>query len=467
MRVSVFILLTIIALPAISQVNCPPLYETREVMCQGTIVTKCVPIDFTCNGCWRIVWPSCKGDWKKGGNQHANSYDAALKITEDRKELFKDGNCRGSVTTDYFEFKIYLLGGNDCNNIISDRRVFNDIKSRVMSLLKDLNAEKVAFDKLLDKLIWDKLAYKPGDIVQEYHDMLKQSENNAQDLSKMLGYIANENITDIEDEIQTLLNFQENLQGLREQIRNDVEEQRLGAKEKKEKKVEERGKSFAEIHEEMLAKEKIKPPVKGKSFEEMNDEKMKKEKKEKLEERGKSFAELNEELQAKRKVEEEKRRKQLKLEEEREVKAEKMKPTQPVATKTPTNNIQGQAKFGYVSGVFFSNSEKIYVFSSIKDLTKFDCSFISKKNDYGTAKSKVDLYEECITSWFKSYAQSTGYSKFVSTIATVRNQDRYQKCPTDNESSCFMTEAAATENRRMIINSIKNGELKSKIVELN
>jgi len=119
-----------------------------------------------------------------------------------------------------------------------------------------------------------------------------------------------------------------------------------------------------------------------------------------------------------------------------------------------SNQVKAQEKWGFVFAMYLENNgvnggkTKIYVCDDVIDLTKLDCSLISKKNKFGTEKSKVDFYTECLTEWFKKKIKDYNLNeKYLTFSAVVKDYSKQYGCTYDNEQACFyQTKSSCLEN---------------------
>ena len=104
-----------------------------------------------------------------------------------------------------------------------------------------------------------------------------------------------------------------------------------------------------------------------------------------------------------------------------------------------SSNTNGQQKFGYVRAEYILPSGELILYcSDVIDLSTLDCNNISRKNNYGTDKSKIEYFSDCIKSWFskklKQYNLSQGE---LGIYPIVKNYWNNYGCAYDNEDACF------------------------------
>jgi hypothetical protein len=121
MRVKYFLLIvfTIIGITAKTQNRCPLGYEERNVKCGKEIITKCVPVNYSCSQCWAVITSPCPG-FKTAGTEFFSSYENAYKRAEkDKAAALKSSNynCIGADPRDYI---IYLDDSKFCSTSSSE-----------------------------------------------------------------------------------------------------------------------------------------------------------------------------------------------------------------------------------------------------------------------------------------------------------------------------------------------------------
>jgi hypothetical protein len=195
----IFILSLLLTIQVKGQQSCPIGYVDRKVMCDGQIVFKCIPENYSCNSCWIIVWPKCNGD-ERAADNYASSYDEAVRTANERQEYFKNSSCK-TISTDYNRWNIYIRNNMYCNSIINNPALISDLKNKIIPFLNRYRAEISNYRRYFSGQ-----PYKPGAVYKEYESVLKQAEQNANNLSIKLNTITDENLSQIESEFENIKN---------------------------------------------------------------------------------------------------------------------------------------------------------------------------------------------------------------------------------------------------------------------
>ena len=146
---------------AFAQLSCPMNYSEREVVCGGAIVKRCVPDNFSCQGCWHIIWPRCNSNQRNADN-YANSYEDAINLAQEQKAFFQNASCV-TVSTDYNRYSIYLIGGNYCSTLDPNSAIKRELGTKISVLLIRIKDEMINYWRYFNGQ-----PYKPGAIVKEY-----------------------------------------------------------------------------------------------------------------------------------------------------------------------------------------------------------------------------------------------------------------------------------------------------------
>jgi hypothetical protein len=128
-----------------------------------------------------------------------------------------------------------------------------------------------------------------------------------------------------------------------------------------------------------------------------------------------------------------------------------------------------QDKYAFI--IVAPYGKKVEIFSGLINLSKLNVSSISKKNEYGTEKSKMDVYSEYLTLWYKKHLKSVGQDKYLDgyeniTVWTFDRNDQYINCPTGNEDGCFMNHDIAEKARNNFMTKIKGTPFYNTVLEI-
>ena len=105
--------------------------------------------------------------------------------------------------------------------------------------------------------------------------------------------------------------------------------------------------------------------------------------------------------------------------------------------------------FGYVvQTTQLKGSATIKYFGPVIDLSGLDCASVSRKNEYGTAKSLVALYSECLKKrTLKINAENNINLNIDGMTCYIKKPGQYNGCIYGNEKGCFMTKEEAQQMR--------------------
>lgn len=180
--------------------NCPAGYEERNVMCDGKIIKKCLPINQKNKDSWWIKWADCKGSLKAGSG-YADFYDSYERcLQEAEKAKTQTWFSCPKMQRDVNNYIIYLKNINACNsNIDSDVEAIKDLKEAIKLYLSKYKLKLKNY-----RLFIEEEKYKPGSVIKEYESVLKRAEENANNLSLKLNTITDENISQFEKEFENM-----------------------------------------------------------------------------------------------------------------------------------------------------------------------------------------------------------------------------------------------------------------------
>lgn len=159
---------------------------------------KCVPQNYSCDGCWCVNWAPCPGN-TIGGALFFNSYEKALEAAQKTPSNWVNGKC---YAWDDKNYKIYIQDDPQvCATNPQNAAAIADLKSKIMPFLKRYKAEIANYKKYFNEQ-----TYKPGAIYDEYKKLLDQSDKNAEKLSGDLNSVNDQNLADIQAEFDNVQN---------------------------------------------------------------------------------------------------------------------------------------------------------------------------------------------------------------------------------------------------------------------
>ena len=186
-----------------AQVDCPQGYVERNIECNGNIIVKCVPENYTCNGCWILKFAPCPGQ-TSGGSRFYGSYERALQAAQKESNNWHHGQC---TWWDNRNYKIYIDDSKYCSTNLNDEEVLkNDLLNKVKPFLQRYKAEIANYRRYFNGQL-----YKPSAVFKEYETQLKQAEENVLNLESMLNNINDNNLHQIENAFNDLQKEQQNL----------------------------------------------------------------------------------------------------------------------------------------------------------------------------------------------------------------------------------------------------------------
>ena len=210
-----------------AQEKCPEGYEQRDVKCSGKIVSRCVPINFTCNKCWAVDFAPCPGT-TSGGIDYYGSYERALNAAENASNNWHDGKCTWWDNTKY---EIYLDDSKYCSTTPNaTNAVKTDLRNKIMPFLKRYKSEIDNF-----KRYFAGQPYKPGAIFDEYESVVDLGEENTSKLESLLLNINDNNIAEIERNFEDLKVEEANFTQKEATIKSEISAARQKAIEDKRK----------------------------------------------------------------------------------------------------------------------------------------------------------------------------------------------------------------------------------------
>jgi hypothetical protein len=176
-----------------AQVDCPQGYEERSVRCSGKIVTKCVPVNYTCNNCWMIQWQNCDGNWNHaGGAMSYSSYKRCLEVAEQTKSGTTYHPCPESMNK--YVYRIFLDDVKFCSTTPnSNATIIGDIRNKLKSFLQRYREEISSFKKY-----YSGESYRPGAVFKEYESTINQAELNANTAETISNNISDNNLAEAE-----------------------------------------------------------------------------------------------------------------------------------------------------------------------------------------------------------------------------------------------------------------------------
>jgi hypothetical protein len=154
-----------------SQSDCPSGYSMRKVKCNGKIIQKCVPNDYSCKSCWIVRWNPCPGS-SSGGDDTYNSYDAALSNAERKANgsNWKSGKCLW-WDNNPGQYTIYIDDASLCGTLNSACVVCEDLKQKAIPFIERYDAEVKAYENMIEgKLDIPKATF------DEYSKLIDQAE---------------------------------------------------------------------------------------------------------------------------------------------------------------------------------------------------------------------------------------------------------------------------------------------------
>lgn len=198
-----------------AQENCPQGYEQREVKCSGKIVSKCVPVNYTCNKCWSIEWQKCDGNWG-GGLMGHSTYEKCLEDAQKTISGTLFHECPEIMNK--YKYRIYLDDSKFCSTTPnSNAALIADLKNKIISFLQRYRAEISNF-----KRYYSGQSYKPGATFKEYESTIKQAEENANNLETVLNNINDNNLAQVEKTMSDMQIEETNFKQKEVSIKNKI-----------------------------------------------------------------------------------------------------------------------------------------------------------------------------------------------------------------------------------------------------
>ncbi len=179
-----------------AQQGCPVGYEEKNVKCNGTTSTQCVPENYACKQCWALHFEPCPGKTSGGENDYS-SYEKALEGAQKEPTSWIDGQC---YFYDNKKYKIYLDDPNFCS-LNANTAAISALKNKILPFLQRYKAEIENY-----KRYFNGEPYKPGAVYDEYKSLLDQAPEDANKLTNMVNNLTADNLNQIELEFDNIQN---------------------------------------------------------------------------------------------------------------------------------------------------------------------------------------------------------------------------------------------------------------------
>lgn len=198
------------------QTNCPQGYEEKNVKCNGQIITKCVPINYSCKLCWAVDFEPCPGK-TSGGRNFYSSYEKALEGAQKESNNWKDGNCSWF---DNKKFKIYLDSPDFCSKDINGgSEAIADLKNKIKLLVQRYRSLIADYKRYAKSK-----PYKPGGVIKEYENLIDEREKRVNNLENQSNLLNAENLTQIENSFTDLKNDEGSFMQSESNLKNRIED---------------------------------------------------------------------------------------------------------------------------------------------------------------------------------------------------------------------------------------------------
>jgi hypothetical protein len=207
-----------------SQVNCPVGEELRKVECDGEIIDKCVPQNYTCSNCWKLVFAPCPGKTGEGTNWYS-TYERALQSAQNERTSWIDGEC---FFYDNRQFKIYLSDNKLCVSN-SENAAKDDLSRRLKLLMSKFRGDLVNEIISIHAGRQNIHAKIPGGVFDEYESNIKESQKIVENLDDQMNDIADKSLSDMQDMYDAALNEQNNFNNYKNNYKTKIkgEEQKI------------------------------------------------------------------------------------------------------------------------------------------------------------------------------------------------------------------------------------------------
>lgn len=185
----------LIVLQVTAQNSCPLGYIEGDVKCNGAITRKCIPENYSCKGCWHVIYGDCNNSIEKSiWGQDYDSYQQCLHGVREVQANHAWMKCQHFASV----YRIYLKDSKFCDaGIDGNSAAINDLKNKIIPFLKRYKAEISNYRRYFSGK-----PYKPGAVVKEYEKVIKQGEQNANKLEADSKIFTDQNLSQIEAEFE-------------------------------------------------------------------------------------------------------------------------------------------------------------------------------------------------------------------------------------------------------------------------
>lgn len=215
-----------------AQSDCPYGYEERDVKCNGMIVKKCVPVDYTCKDCWALEWQGCNGKWTYGGLEFHSTYQKCSEAAEKTERGKEVGEC--PTVWNKHVYRIYIDNKEFCNSDpcsgTVNLNIKEDLKKRADILISRFKGEYEAEKKRLE----GENEYFAGNVKEEYEANIEQSEKLVQKFGSEFIDVTNKCLDKLQSSFDQIQNEEQRFLSYSSSFKSQNQQQRQAEQRKKE-----------------------------------------------------------------------------------------------------------------------------------------------------------------------------------------------------------------------------------------